>query len=623
MLERAEQLVGPMAGIWSGTFHHVCARFLRRYASFVGYKPNFDIVDEDDQSKIIKQCIKEAVKDPKDFQKPSFVLKLISDAANSERDFRYIAQIHQTKAAYDLEEMCKVAELYEKRKHELGAMDFDDLLVNGLKLLKEHAPVREQLQEQFLHVLVDEYQDTNALQSQFTDILAAKHGNIMAVGDDFQCIYTWRGAKFENIMRFPERWPGCKILKLERNYRSLSPILDVANVVMKDVPHQFEKTLRPARTATGSHPKIFRLWDGHAQAENVVKLASKLHDMGVAWKDVAILYRSHYTSIEIQLALTRAHLPFRITSGVGVFEQLHVKDVLAFLRLALDPHSELSFLRLLQLLPGTGEKGAQRVWVKLGKVFNPLNGMDRMNLGEMLSPKSKTAWNGIAKAYELAEDHLKHGEDRLLVEDFVHYFYGDHLRRAFDEDDAAGRLEDIVELTAQIASFEGGLTGFLEEVALMTNLDAQAKANLPEDHMHLTTIHQAKGMEWPVVILPWLTQGIFPSTRSMEDGHTDEERRLFYVAVTRAKDRLYVFCPKARKTAEGGMCPCEDSIFVKEIPDELVDQQEIRTYQASYAEPRRYGGYGNRGGGNGGGGGWNSGWRTNHNDGGYKVSWRR
>ncbi|MCQ2389026.1 MAG: ATP-dependent helicase [Kiritimatiellae bacterium] len=617
MLDRAEQLVGPMAGIWSGTFHHVCARFLRRYASFVGYKPHFDILDEDDQSKLVRQCVKEAVKEPKDFQKPSFVLKLISDAANAERSFREIAQIHQTKAAYDLEEMCKVAELYENRKRELGAMDFDDLLVNGLKLLKEHDGVREQLQEQFLHVLVDEYQDTNSLQAQFTDILAAKHGNIMAVGDDFQCIYTWRGAKFENIMRFPERWPGCRILKLERNYRSLAPILDVANVVMKDVRHQFEKTLRPARTAAGALPKIYHLWDGHAQAENVVKLAAKLHESGVAWKDVAVLYRSHFSSIEIQLALTRAHVPFRITSGVGVFEQLHVKDVLAFLRLALDPHSELSFLRLAQLMPGMGEKTAQRVWAKLGKAFNPLNGMERMNLGEMLPPKSKTAWYGIAKAYALAEDHLKHGEDRMLVEDFVHHFYGDHLSRAFEEDEAAERLGDLAELTTQIASFDGGLTGFLEEVALMTSLDAAAKADLPADHMHLTTIHQAKGMEWPVVILPWATQGYFPSARSMEDGNLDEERRLFYVAVTRAKDRLYLFCPRSRKTPEGGSIPCEDSMFVKEIPDALVEKQEIHTYQASYDAPRRSGGYGGRG------GGWNGGWRANHVDGGYKVTWRR
>ncbi len=618
MLERAESLVGPMAGIWSGTFHHVCARLLRRYGSFLGYKPDFPILDEEDQQKLVKQSIKKIVKDAKSFPKPSVVLKMISDAANDERDFRTVAQIGQSRNAYDLEEMCGVAADYDARKHELGAMDFDDLLVNGLRLLKEFPEVCARLQERFLHVLVDEYQDTNSLQSQFTDLLAAKHGNIMAVGDDFQCIYTWRGAKFENILLFPERWDGCRILKLERNYRSLAPILNVANAVMKDVPHQFEKTLRPARTAAGNQPRLFRTWDGRAQAETVVNLVTKLHEQGVEWRQIAVLYRSHYTSIEIQLALTRARLPFRITSGVGVFEQLHVKDVLAFLRLCLDSRSELSFLRLMQLLPGVGEKGAIRIWSRVDRVFNPLNAMDRVNLGELLPAKAKAAWTGLEKAFAAAAGHLKSGgEDQLLVDDFVRLFYGEHLRLSFEEQEAADRQDDLRELAAQISSFEGGLAGFLEEVALMTNLDARSRADLPADHMHLTTVHQAKGMEWPVVILPWVSQGIFPSSRSVDDGNLDEERRLFYVAVTRAKDRLYLLSPKSRKNADGGMYPCEESMFITELPPELLAVQEIRGYQASYDEPRRWGGgYG------GNGGGWR-GRSSGGSSGGWKTTWRR
>ena len=249
--------------------------------------------------------------------------------------------------ALDVEKVVQCGELYAARKKELGAMDFDDLLVNGLKLLRDVASVRDELQDRFLHVLVDEYQDTNSLQAQFTDILAAKHRNLMVVGDDFQCIYTWRGAQFTNIMEFPDRWEGCRILKLERNYRSLAPILDVANVVMKDVAHQFEKTLRPFRTEQGLEPQLYRMWDGHAQAELILKLVEHLLGQGFTYKDIAILYRSHFTSIDIQLALTRARVPFRITSGLGVFEQLHVKDVLSFLRLLLNPVDEMSFFRLI------------------------------------------------------------------------------------------------------------------------------------------------------------------------------------------------------------------------------------------------------------------------------------
>lgn len=598
MTERAEKLIGTgVGGMWSGTFHSICAKFLRRYGSFLGYKPGFTIIDEDDQKKLMGQIVKEvAGKGVKDFVKKEFILKLISDAANREKDFKTLVEAQQSKVALDVEKVIRCGELYAERKNELGAMDFDDLLVNGLRLLREVESVRNALQDQFLHVLVDEYQDTNSLQAQFTDILAAKNRNLMVVGDDFQCIYTWRGAQFENIMEFPNRWEGCRILKLERNYRSMSPILDVANVVMKDVRHQFEKTLRPFREGAGFQPQLYRMWDGHAQAELILKLVEHLRVQGFQYKDIAILYRSHFSSIDIQLALTRARLPFKITSGVGVFEQLHVKDVLSFLRLLLNPHDELSFFRLFGMLSGVGEASLKKCWVKLGRSFDPGSGMDRMSLDSMLPPKAKSGWEGMQKAFAGAPQHLSLGEDGKLIEDFVHYFYGDHLRRQFDEEDAAGRLEDLLELQSQIASYQTGLRGFLEEVALMTNLDAQNKAALPADHMLLSTIHQSKGMEWPVVILPWLVDTIFPSARSVEDGNLDEERRLFYVAVTRAKDRLYLSVPRSKKTSDGGMCPVEPSQFVREIPPEMYNEHEVRSVSPAYERPKprgdRWGGWG-------------------------------
>ena len=616
MTERAEKLIGAdVGGIWSGTFHSICAKFLRRYGSFLGYKPSFTILDEDDQKKLMGQIIKEVVgKGVKDFVKKEFILKLISDAANREKDFKTLVEVQQSKVALDVEKVVKCGELYAARKKELGAMDFDDLLVNGLKLLRDVEGVRNELQERFLHVLVDEYQDTNSLQAQFTDILAAKHRNLMVVGDDFQCIYTWRGAQFENIMEFPNRWEGCRILKLERNYRSLAPILDVANVVMKDVAHQFEKTLRPFRTAQGLEPQLYRMWDGHAQAELILKLVEHLRGQGFCYKDIAILYRSHFTSIDIQLALTRARVPFRITSGVGVFEQLHVKDVLSFLRLLFNPHDEMSFFRLIGLLPGVGEASLKRYWVKLGRSFDPGNGMDRLSLGDLLSPKAKVGWEGMQKAFAAAPDHLAQGDDGKPIEDFVHYFYGDHLRRQFDEEDATGRLEDLAELQSQVASFQTGLKGFLEEVALMTNLDAQNRATLPADHLQLSTIHQAKGMEWPVVILPWLVDTIFPSARSVEDGNLDEERRLFYVAVTRAKDRLYLCVPRSKKTAEGGMFPVEPSMFVREIPPELYNEHEVRSVTPAYERPKPYGDRW---------GGWGGGGSRNRPESNWRTTWRR
>ena len=635
MLERAEKLVPSVGGIWSGTFHHVCARFLRRYGSFLGYRPGFAILDEDDQKKLMNECIKALVKTPKDFVKKELLLKMLSDAKNRERPFEAVVKSYQTKTALDVEEVIRVGRAYEDRKQELGAMDFDDLLVNGLRLLEENEGLRAHLQEHFLHVLVDEYQDTNTLQARFTDLLAAKSRNLMVVGDDFQCIYTWRGAQYENIMEFPDRWPGCRIVKLERNYRSLAPILDVANVVMKDVPHSFEKTLRPYRTGGAVKPRLYRMYDGYAQAESILKLVRGLREQGVAYKDIAILYRSHYTSIDIQLTLTRNHIPFRITSGIGVFEQLHVKDVLAFLRLCLDSKAELSFMRLMALLPGVGEASARKWWRNLGGAFDGTNSMDRMNLDSMMSAKGRAGWEGVSKAFALAREHLKNGEGNKLVQDFVHFFYGDHLRRQFDEEEAEQRLEDLNEITAQIALNAGGLEGFLNEVALMTNLDANARANLPADHLQLSTIHQAKGMEWPVVILPWLVDTVFPSARSVEDGNLDEERRLFYVAVTRAKDRLYLSVPRAKKTADGGMYPVEPSIFIKEIPKDLVEEQDIYSYTPEAMQRPRsrfdddddygggYGGGSSRWGGGYGGGSsrWGGGGRGGKS--GWKTTWRR
>ena len=367
MRERAATVVGDeVSAIWSGTFHSICARFLRRYGTAIGFQPGFQILDEEDQKKLIGEIIKASVANPKEFPKKELIAKMISEAANEQKPIGFIASRWMTKTAgVDPEAISVIAEKYTARKLELGAMDFDDLLVNGLKLLKTQDRIRELLQEHFLHVLVDEYQDTNTLQAEFTDILAAKHRNIMAVGDDFQCIYTWRGAQIENILEFPRRWEGCRIVKLERNYRSVPGVLDVANVVMRDAPNQFEKILKPIRQSAGDLPWKYEVYDSRSQANEILRLVQEKRSMGYRFSDIAILYRSHFQSIDVQMTLARMRIPYRITSGVGVFEQVHVKDVLAYLRLLVNPADELSFLRLVQLFPGVGEKSAKSYWNKL------------------------------------------------------------------------------------------------------------------------------------------------------------------------------------------------------------------------------------------------------------------
>lgn len=507
MLDRAQALSGDaVSSIWSGTFHSICARFLRRWGSALGYKPGFQILDEDDQKKLIGDIIKSSVKDPKDFPKKDLIAKIISEAANEQKPVGFIAQRWMTKAAgIDPDAIKMIADKYVARKQELGSLDFDDLLVEGLRLLKEKPAVREMLQEHFLYVLVDEYQDTNGIQAEFTDLLAAKHRNILAVGDDFQCIYTWRGAQIENILEFPTRWEGCKVIKLERNYRSVPSVLDVANVVMKDAPKQFEKTLRAYRESNGDKPYLFNVYDGKAQANEILQAIGKLHAFGYRYQDMAVLYRSHFQSIDIQMTLARMKIPFRITSGVGVFEQIHVKDVLAYLRLLINPADELSFVRLVTLLPGVGEKGAAKMWDRLGRTFDGSRAEDRTALGGLLGAKAKTYWPPLSKCFECAGDHFAEDAIGEIIEDFCDLFYEDHLNREWEEADAESRLEDVKELAVQIAdvgsvgmSARQKLETFLADVALLTNLDAK-KNNLDQDQVTLSTIHQAKGMEWPVV----------------------------------------------------------------------------------------------------------------------------
>jgi DNA helicase-2/ATP-dependent DNA helicase PcrA len=434
------------------------------------------------------------------------------------------------------------------------------------------------LQEHFLHVLVDEYQDTNTLQAEFTDILAAKHRNILAVGDDFQCIYTWRGARIENILDFPSRWSGCRIVKLEENYRSVPGILDIANVVMKDAPKQFEKHLKARRDAIGGKPCVHRVYDSREQASEIMRVVAEMRSSGYHLSDMAVLYRSHFQSIDIQMTLARAGVPFRITSGVGVFEQIHVKDILSYLRLILNPCDELSFMRFVRLFPGVGEKGAEKMWSKLGSMFDASRREDREALGSLFGAKAKPYWPAVSKCLEIANEHLDNDEVGDVIEDFVDLYYEDHLRRECDEKDAEDRLEDIAELAGQIAAAEstgGGrqkLEAFLQDVALLTNLDAK-RNDTNTDKLTLSTIHQAKGMEWPVVFVPWLSEGLFPSAKAAEENRADEERRLFYVVVTRAKDFLHLYSPTIRKTSDGGMFPVEESIFLKEIPPQLVEKR--------------------------------------------------
>lgn len=588
MLERASAVnQGIASGIWGGTFHHVANIMLRRYGPRLKFPSDFRILDSDDQKSLMAQCIKSAGFNTKDFVKREMLLGLISGAVNRGCAFTEFVEAREEDIANDLDDLVRVAESYGERKRDLCAMDFDDLLKNALVLLQDHEDVREHYQHRFRHVLVDEYQDTNVLQSAFVDILAERHRNLSVVGDDFQCIYSWRGSNFRNIMDFPTRYPDAKIVKLEQNYRSRPEILEVANASIRHNPDQFQKQLRAVRPSKGMKPLVHDVYSDSEQSAAIVKIIRDCIADGYSYSDITILYRSHFHSIDAQMSLARAAVSYSITSGVGFFEQAHAKDVIALIRLLEFPADRLSFERVMSLLKGAGPATVEKVWSKLGGVFDAAQPDHRRNLLALLPSKLQPQWeplDAIIADYKTAADKNAPG---ILIDAFLDIFYRDHLKKNYEN--AGDREDDLHELAVEIERNES-VKAFLADVALLTNVDVEAAKHENGDdtpRVLLSTIHQAKGLEWPVVILLWAVEGMFPSARAIaEDEDDSEERRLFYVAVTRAKDRLHIMTPRTRHMHDGGIMPCEPTRFIREIPRELYTEVVDRLPPPSFNRPR-------------------------------------
>ena len=592
MLLRAEDVAaGITSGLWGGTFHHIGNRILRKFGPRIGYPPDFTILDADDQKSLMGACIKAEGFTAKTFPKKEVVLGLVSGAANRGIDFGDYLEAKREGIEAEPDQVMKVANAYYRRKFDMHAMDFDDLLVKSLSLLAEHEDVRRYYQERFRHVLVDEYQDMNPLQSDFVEILAAGHNNLSVVGDDFQCIYSWRGSDYQNIMQFPKRHPDARIVKLERNYRSRPEILSVANESIKHNPEQFQKVLRPTRPSDSRRPLLYSVYSDREQTDRVLEIVRAAKAEGFSYSDIAVLYRSHFHSIEAQIAFAKGRIPHAITSGIGFFEQAHAKDVIALLRLCEFPAESLAFARVLGLLNGMGPATVERVWNKLGGLFQAEDADQRANLLAFLPEKARVQWRPIGEAIAAYKADTSPEAVTALVHAFISGFYESHLKKDFEnwED----RLDDVRELASEVQS-RGNIRDFLADIALMTNVDREGEREASgearnEPRVLLSTVHQAKGLEWPVVIILWAVEGMFPSSRSIaEEADDAEERRLFYVAVTRAKERLHIMTPRMRYMHDGGAMPCEPSRFVREIPQNLLEKCEPSPYKQSVSAYPRY-----------------------------------
>lgn len=589
MMRRVADLLGhELASLWGGTFHSIGNRILRQHAPWLGFQRDFTIMDRDDAKHLISTCVAEADIDVKQtrFPKAEVLGDIFSLALNKQSS---LAEILGAEYGYfeSLEPQVEdIAKRYAARKLATNAMDFDDLLVLWLRLLREHEDVREHYQRRFQFILVDEYQDTNKLQSDLIDLLAERHGNVMVVGDDAQSIYGWRGANFQNILKFPERYPAAKVYKIETNYRSTPEILNVANAAIAANVHQFTKLLAPARKS-GPRPACVACGDGAQQAAFVAQRVLELREEGAALNRMAVLYRSHFHALELQLELTRRNIPFSITSGIRFFEQAHIKDATAYLKLVHNPRDELSFKRLVQLLPGVGGKGADKLWRAFESNSRPSHPAPRSPLATALQKcsagvpkKTTTAWAQFAATMaQLEAEDVRPSAGKMLAI-VLEAGYDEYLKESFAN--YRSRIEDLEQLAVFSQQFPT-VADFLTQLALLTNVEAEGDpkpASGDDERIRLSTIHQAKGLEFDVVFVIMLCDGLFPSDRSLDsaDGE-EEERRLFYVAITRAKNELYLSYPLLRAGyGNSGVTMQRPSRFLEEIPEELVEEWNLRSF---------------------------------------------
>ncbi|HVU08483.1 MAG TPA: UvrD-helicase domain-containing protein [Verrucomicrobiae bacterium] len=583
MMRRVSDLLGhELRALWGGTFHSIGARILRTHAESLGYQRDFTILDRDDAKDLIKACITDAKIETKGthFPKPDVLNEIFSLAANTHQS---VAELLAGQFSYFenfAEQISGLQKNYIARKRASNAMDFDDLLALWLKLLQENADAREMYQRRFQFILVDEYQDTNKLQGDLIDLLAARHKNVTVVGDDAQSIYAWRGANFANILDFPKRYPGAKVFKIETNYRSTPEILNVANAAIAANVNQFAKELAPARKS-GVKPALVACQDARQQAAFIAQRALELRDEGTSLNNIAVLYRSHFHALELQLELTRRQIPFSITSGIRFFEQAHIKDATAYLKFIVNPRDEISFKRIVQLLPGIAAKGADKLWqnflheIQTPKSKTPL-AVALQDCIARVPKKAAIAWAQFTATIAQLEDEAVRKSAAKMLRLVLDAGYDDYLKETYDNYER--RLEEIQQLAEFAFQFDS-VEEFLTQLALLTNVEAEEDPQDDTEKIRLSTIHQAKGLEFDAVFVMMLCDGLFPSARSTEtnDGE-EEERRLFYVAITRAKNELYLSYPLIR----GGFGNSGNDIFqspsrfLSEIPRELLNEWNLR-----------------------------------------------
>ncbi|MHC4617615.1 MAG: ATP-dependent helicase [Planctomycetota bacterium] len=574
MLSRVEVLVRQKTrDIWGGTFHHIANRILRRHGKVLGISPDFTILDREDSKDLIASCVQEAGVDirKRRFPRKSVLASISSFTQNTLEPLDAVLAGRYPMFIQEAKEIQNVLILYAAKKQQRQLLDFDDLLAAWLRLLTDYEDIRTNLANQFLHILVDEYQDTNAIQGAIVDLLASKHRNVTVVGDDSQSIYSFRGATFENIISFKGRYPDAKEYRLETNYRSTPQILALANASIAHNTRRLPKELRTSRPS-GLKPAVVPAQDHFVQSRFIAEYVLHLLDEGRTLNDIAVLYRSHWHSLEIQLEFQRRNIPFHVRGGLRFFEQAHMKDVLCFMRIVHNPHDELAWLRILKMLPRVGSALSRRLWHHISSADNPLEVAGEPPVAQLLPGSARTFYVDFASLVKKLSTLKSPAE---IIDTVLEQFYDDYLVSHYDS--AVLRREDIRGLSNFAAQYNT-LEAFLADVALAGEFSGETVVTGPveQEFATLSTIHQAKGLEWPVVFIPWLADGRFPTDLALNtQREQEEERRVFHVAVTRAKDEVYLVVPQMYRNRSQSLIMMKPSRFLTEIEQELTEPMEL------------------------------------------------
>ncbi len=582
MLERVEKLLGgTVQGIWGGTFHSTANRLLRMYADRIGFEKNFTILDQEDSKSMFKLVLKEMKINPKErrFPSPSVCQNIISYTRNVCGTIRGTLEVKHPNFLELESELEDLADRYEKRKKTSNAMDFDDLLMNLLTLLED--PVTgSSIASRFRYVLVDEYQDTNAIQSRIVSRFSSAHGNAFVVGDDAQSIYAFRGADVQNILNFPDEYPEVQVFKLLTNYRSTPQILNLANDSLRHNIDQYEKDLVGLREA-GSRPSLIPCASARQEAQYVAEQVLELRNEGTALGNIAVLFRATSHSQQLELELLKRDIPYEYRGGLKLFERAHIKDVLAYLRIHGNIKDEPAWMRILLMQTGIGALTAERV-AKITTGFHTIPSMLEGDVHEVLSAKARAGWEEFSNIIRGVIVEMP--DPARMIRAIASSSYQDRLEREYPN--WRDRLEDI-EQFALFAEGYDSLEAFLADVSLYDGvLSVREKgASYDDERLVLSTVHQAKGLEWDTIFILHLADNAFPNRRALdEEGGVEEERRLFYVACTRAKKRLFLSYPLTM--GADTLILNRPSMFLDELDPHLFERIELAYAPPALGRPR-------------------------------------